>query len=172
MTNIQSLTVTLASVTLLTSAVATLRAHENDHGQAKATVGSAMVTIDYGRPTLKGRDISKMISPGQMWRIGADVPTTMESSTDLEFGGTRVPKGKHTLLARLNEPGKWSLIVSTQSLRSYGASAKLAEVPLEFQQAKDPVEELTIKLSSDSGHGVIEIAWGTARLKASFNQAQ
>jgi len=172
MSKTQTLRVTLVStfVILLPGGVI-VRAHGNNRGEAKATVGNAKVTIEYGRPTLKGRDITQMIAPGRLWRIGADAPTTIESTADLEFGGTRVPKGKHILLARLIDPGKWSLAVSTRSASSYEPSAKLAEVPMEFIQGKDPIEELTISLKTENGHGIIEIAWGIARLKAIFNQA-
>jgi membrane fusion protein, copper/silver efflux system len=156
---------------LLVGATASL-AHGNDRGQAKATIDKAQVTIDYGRPALKGRDMLKRLSPGQMWRIGSDSPTTIESNVDLDFGGTRVPKGKHILLARLAEPGKWMLVVSSKSVFDYDPSAKLAEIPLEYSEKSDPVEEVTIKLSNDGGRGVIEIAWGTARLKGSFAPAK
>jgi hypothetical protein len=143
-----------------------------DRGETKATIGKATVTIDYGRPFLKGRDPIAMLKPGQVWRIGANAPTTLESNVDLDIGGTRVPKGKHILLARVIEPGKWSLVVSTKSAFQYESSAKLAEAPMDLQEAKDPVEQLSIELSEKSGRGIIEIAWGTLRLLASFTPAK
>ncbi len=146
--------------------------HGNMRGEAKGTVGNAKVSIEYGRPALRGREMLKKIKPGQLWRIGADAPTTIESDADLVFGGTRVPKGKHILLARLAEPGKWSLVVSSKSIFEYEPAAKLAEAPMEIQEAKIPVEELTIKLTSKASQGVIEIAWGTSRLLASLGPAQ
>ena len=146
-------------------------AHGNDIGKVEKTVGGARVTIDYGRPQLKGRDINKLIQPGQMWRIGADVPTTIESDADLEFGGTRVPKGKHVLLARLVAPGQWSLVVSSAAVNRYEPSAKLAEEPMTIEQGKNSVEDLTIELTNNSGQGTIEISWGTERLLASFRAA-
>jgi hypothetical protein len=152
-------------------ALGTALGHGNEPGKAEATVGNAKVTITYGRPTLKGRDLSKMIQPGQMWRIGADVATTIESDADLDFGGTRVPKGKHVLLARLNAPGQWSLIVSSQPVGHYQPAAKLAEVPMTMETAPNSVEELSINLASDGGSGTIEIAWGTSKLSAAFKPA-
>ncbi|HVA00299.1 MAG TPA: DUF2911 domain-containing protein [Terriglobia bacterium] len=146
-------------------------AHGNDQGQAKATVGRAHVSIEYGRPTLKGRDPMQMIQPGQMWRMGADSPTTIDSDQDLLFGNTRVPKGKHILLARLAEPGKWFLVVSTKSANQYEPGAKLAEVPMKLVKATDPREELTIKLSVRGKQGFIEVDWGGSRLIASFTAA-
>lgn len=172
MKNSKPLTLGAAALVLLLAGAPAGLAHGNDRGQAKAAIGKAQVTIDYGRPALKGRDMLKKISPGEMWRLGSDAPTTLESNVDLDFGGARVPKGKHILLARLAEPGKWTLVVSSKSVLDYDPAAKLAEVPMEFHEASDSVEEVTIKLSNEGGGGVIEIAWGTARLKASFAPAK
>lgn len=161
-----------ASVGLLVFTTFAGLAHGQGRGEAKATIGNAKVAIEYGRPLLKGRDMLKMLPVGGVWRIGANEPTTITSDADLDFGGTRVAKGKHILLARLNEPGKWSLIVSSKGAFQYEPSAKLAEVPIELQDGKEPVEELTLTLSSKDGRGVIEIAWGTSRLVASFAPAK
>jgi len=147
-------------------------AHGNERGTAKAVIGSATVTIDYGRPMLKGRDLMKMIQPGEVWRIGSDAPTTIESDVDLDFGGTRVPKGKHILLSHYSGPGKWSLVVSSKAASQYEPGAKLAEVPMEVQESKAPEEEVTIQLSPKGSQGVIEIAWGTMRLTGSFSAAK
>jgi hypothetical protein len=161
---------TIFSLAVLAPAGA--RAHGNEHGQAKATIGTANVTIEYNRPMLKGRDLTKMIQPGQLWRIGADNPTTLESDADLDFGGTRVLKGKHILLARYVEPGHWSLVVSSKSAHDYEPGAKLAEVPMELSQEAEAAEMVSIQLTESGGHGVIEIAWGTLRLRASFVPAK
>lgn len=155
----------------LTLTLGSALGHGNEAGKAEATVGNAKVTITYGRPTLKGRDLNKLIQPGQMWRLGADVPTTIESDADLDFAGTRVPKGKHVLLAHFTAPGQWSLIVSSQPASHYQPAAKLAEVPMRVEEQPSSVEELTIGLQSDGSNGTIEIAWGTSKLSASFKPA-
>ena len=147
-------------------------AHGNASDDAKATIGGAQVSIDYGRPSLKGRDPLKMIQPGQLWRLGADKTTTLESDKDLDFGGTRVPKGKYILLARYTGPGKWSLVVSTKSVFQYEPSAKVAEVPLTFREENDSVETLRIQLSAQGDNGLVEVAWGKLRLAGSFSVAK
>src|SRR6516164_296662 len=162
----------VSSMGVLALVAGNLIAHGNERGTAKATIGSATVTIDYGRPMLKGRDPMKMIQPGEVWRIGSDAPTTIESDADLDFGGTRVPKGKHILLAHYIEPGKWSLVVSSKSASQFEPGAKLAEVPMEYDESRDTMEEVTIQLSAKGGQGVINIAWGTMRLTASFSAAK
>jgi len=147
-------------------------AHSQDRGAAKATIGSASVSLDYGQPSLKGRDMLKQMPLGGVWRIGSGDPTTITSDADLDFGGTRVPKGKYILLARLAEPGKWSLIVSSKGAFQYEPSARIAEVPVDLQESKDSVETLSVNLTSKGGKGVIEIAWGSSRLTSSFSVAK
>jgi hypothetical protein len=161
----------VSATSLLLLAMAGSLAHGNDRGEAKATIGGAHISIDYGRPSLKGRDPLKMLQPGRVWRIGSDASTTIESDKDLNFGGTTVPKGKHILLAHLVESGKWTLVVSTKPYNQYGPSAKIAEVPITLNEASDSVETVTIQLAEKEGRAVIEIAWGKMRLVASFTPA-
>ncbi len=143
-----------------------------DRGEAKTTIGNAKVSIEYGRPSLQGRDLMKMMQVGSVWRLGANAATTITSDADLDFGGTRVAKGKHILLARLAEAGKWSLIVSNKGAFEFEPGAKLAEIPLELREGKDSAEDLTITLTNQNGKGVVEIAWGTSRLVGSFAPAK
>ena len=161
----------LATAALMVLTSSASLAHGNERGSAKATISGAHISIDYGRPALKGRDMLGQIHPGQLWRIGSDAPTTLESDTDLNFGGTIVPKGKHILLARLVEPGKWTLVFSTKSVFDYEPSAKVAEVPLTLEDAGDSTELVTIQIAILDGTSAIEIVWGKMRLSASFKPA-
>lgn len=162
----------LSIAALLGLGFVVLFAQGSHRGEAKATVGTAHVSIDYGRPSLKGRAPLKMIGPGQVWRLGANAPTTIETDQDLLFGNTRVPKGKHILLAQMVEQGQWVLLVSNKAANEYDPNAKIAEVPMELNNASDSAEELTIKLSGHENRGDIEVAWGTSRLAASFSTAE
>jgi hypothetical protein len=163
----------LAAIGLLSlGAAVLLLAQGGSRGEAAATMGSAHVSIDYGRPMLKGRDPLSMISPGQVWRLGASAPTTINTDQDLQFGSTRVPKGKHILLAQMAEPGKWVLVVSTKAWDAYDASAKIAETPMKLEKGQDSVEQMTIKLSGHGNQGDLEVAWGTSRLAATFSVAE
>ena len=168
MTKIRPFLIGIATVVLVLLTTNAGVAHGAERGSAKATINGAHITIDYGRPMLRGRDMLAQLKPGQLWRIGADAPTTLESDKDLDFGGTVVPKGKHILLAKLVEPGKWTLVFSSKSVFQYEESAKIAEVPLTFQEANDSDEMVTLKLTDQDGSGVLEIAWGKMRLTTSF----
>lgn len=172
MTSLNRLSLSVSTLGLLTFMATGSLAHGNERGEAKATIGNAHVSIDYGRPSLKGRDPLKMMQPGKFWRIGADASTTIESDAPLDFGGVRVPKGKHILLAHLVAPGKWTLVVSTKPYNQYEPGAKIAEVPMTLAEAQDPVETVTIQVVKKDGGGNIEIAWGKMRLSASFTAAK
>jgi hypothetical protein len=158
----------IAALAVLGLAAMPSLAHGQERGLAKATIGKANVSIDYGRPELKGRDMLGKMQPGAVWRIGANEATTLTTDADLDFGGKRIAKGKHILLARLAEGGKWSLLVSTKGAFQFEEGGVLGEIPLTLTQAKDSVEALTITLTAQGDKGTIEIAWGTSRLTGSF----
>jgi hypothetical protein len=162
----------LVAIALFSLGAALLLAQGGDRGEASATIGPAHVSIDYGRPMLRGREPLSMITPGMVWRLGASAPTTIDTDHDLLFGNTHVPKGKHILLAQMTQPGKWVLLVSNKAYDAYDASAKIAEAPMKLQNGQASVEQMTIKLSGHGNQGHIEVAWGTSRLAASFSVAE
>ena len=68
-----------------------------DRGAAEATVGGAQVSITYGRPELKGRDMLGMLADGQVWRLGMNEATVFETDQDLAFGDASLKAGKYSL---------------------------------------------------------------------------
>src|SRR2546422_806740 len=63
---------------------------ETPRGTASATVGGKKVTIDYGRPALKGRSIDellKQLPEDRMWRAGENQVTTLTTEGDITIGG-------------------------------------------------------------------------------------
>ncbi|TAM81034.1 MAG: DUF2911 domain-containing protein [Acidobacteria bacterium] len=162
----------IAAIAALSLGTIVLLAQSSRRGEASATIGSAHVSVDYGRPILRGRDPLSMLQSGQVWRLGANTPTTIDSDHDLLFGNTRVPKGKHILLAQFVEPGKWVLLASTKTYDEYDSGAKIAETPMKVENGQDSVNQLTIKLSANGNQGDLEVSWGTSRLAATFRVAE
>src|SRR5205807_1014333 len=67
-------------------------------GTAEVTLKGSKITIDYSRPSMKGRKIVGELLPyGKVWRTGANEATTLTTETALNIGGTNVPAGKYTL---------------------------------------------------------------------------
>ena len=81
----------------------------------KATIDGANISIEYGRPYMKGRKIEGGLIPyDSIWRAGADEATTLTSDKALVIGGTKVPAGKHTLYVAATA-GDWQLAINNQT---------------------------------------------------------
>ena len=100
-------------------------AQGNPRGEAKALVAGKEVAIDYGRPSLKGRDMLGQAQVGQAWRMGADAATGLKTDADLAFGSVNVPKGEYILTATKVAADEWHLNILSKADRS-----KVADVPL------------------------------------------
>jgi len=61
---------------------------------ARATIGGATFTVDYGRPLLRGRRLLGDVIPfDNVWRTGANAATQFTTSTQITVAGIRVPAG-------------------------------------------------------------------------------
>jgi len=129
--------------------------------RGKAALVESGITIDYGRPSAKGRDVMGMIQPGSSWRMGADAATTLATEKDLQVGTTRVARGSYTLSASFIEKEKWNLVLSKDG-------AAVAEVPGRFEKDQPLVEQMTIELRGQGNQVSLVLTWGTYRLTADF----
>jgi Protein of unknown function (DUF2911) len=139
-------------------------AQGNPRGEAKATVAGKAVSIDYGRPSLKGRDMLGQAQVGQAWRMGADAATTLKTDADLSFGSVAVPKGEYVLTATKVEADKWTLNV----LDKGDKSKKVADIPLAAAKAEGSAEMFTVDLKGEGNKGELRMQWGTTALKTDF----
>lgn len=142
------------------------------HETVKSTVGSANISIEYGRPYIRGRKIMGGLVPyGRVWRTGADAATTLTTSKPLVIGGTTVPAGKITLYTLPGED-QWKLILNKQTGQwgtEYDQSQDLARVDLAKQTLTAPVDQLTIAIEPGAGNaGTLKISWETTELSVPF----
>ena len=136
---------------------------QTDRGEAKATVAGKVVTIDYGRPSLKGRDMLGQAQVGQAWRMGSGAATTLKTDADLTLAAVSVPKGEYILTATKTAEDAWLLNVLAKADR-----AKVVDVPLAFSKGADSVEVFTVDLAAQGSKGELKLTWGTTALKAAF----
>jgi len=72
-------------------------------------VGLTDVTIEYSRPSAKGRVVFGELVPfGQPWRAGANAATKISFSSDVKIGGADVQAGSYALLIT-PQADKWRL---------------------------------------------------------------
>jgi hypothetical protein len=130
----------------------------------QATVGSARLWIDYGRPALRGRDVwVNGVLGDTLWRTGANAATQLRTDADLVIGGATVPAGTYTLWTATT--GGYRLVVNRQTANVYDARSDLVRVPLRESVVPAPVERFTIDVEPQSAGGaLLELTWGTKRL--------
>lgn len=136
-------------------------AHGAERGEAKLTLAGKAISIEYGRPSLAGRDMLAQLQPGQAWRMGADSPTALKTDADLAFGSAAVPAGQYVLRAKRSADNKWTLIVNKDT-------EAVAEVPLAEEKLAQPVELFTIELTGGGSNGRFVMKWGVSGLSAPF----
>jgi hypothetical protein len=86
------------------------------HYKSEWDVKGAHITIEYGRPYLKGRTIGKELAPyGQPWRTGADEATIITSDKPLKFGQIALAAGTTYTINTLPSATGWQLIIGKLS---------------------------------------------------------
>ena len=136
---------TLSSVLAVSLGLAvTATAQMNPRGEAKVTLAGKPIVVDYGRPSLKGRDMLGQAVVGQEWRMGADTATTLQTPATLSFGSTQVPAGEYVLRAKKVSDTDWVLLLKR-------GEEVAAEVPLKASPLDKSVETFTIDLAQEKG---------------------
>jgi hypothetical protein len=139
---------------------------------ARATVGSATLWIDYGRPSLRGRNVWEHGVLGDtIWRTGANAATQLSTSADLLANGMTIPAGKYTLWTHVSANGSYELIINKQTGQwgtVYDANQDLVRLPLQAADVPVSVERFTISIDGQGSEGAIRLAWGMKQLSLPF----
>ena len=139
-------------------------------GSATLTFASGKsVTIDYSRPSMRGRKIFGGLVPyGQVWRTGANAATSLKTDVDLVIGGAKVPAGSYTLYTIPNENG-WKLIINKQTGQwgtDYDEKEDLARVEMKVSKNASPTEQFTISFDqTGKTSGVLKLEWADTLAK-------
>lgn len=155
------------ALAVLALALAPAALAQSPRGSVEAMVGSATVSVDYGRPSLKGRDMLAQAADGMVWRLGADQATTLTTSAAIKIGDTNLDAGSYSLFAR-KSGDDWVLLVNSQTGQwgtEHDASMDVAEVPLSTMSAS-PTEQFTITIADHGGTQMIHFTWGETMLMA------
>lgn len=141
------------------------------HVRTQWTIDGAAITIEYGRPSLKGRPDAQVMPPGQPWRTGADEATLITTDRALTFGPATLAPGTYTIntqpgaewqiiFGTLGKPGQWGV--------PYQAPLEISRAPMKVGKTKAPVEQLTISLDDTPAGGTLRIEWGTTSATIAF----
>jgi hypothetical protein len=167
-------TVGWVCVGLLSVVVAAPARAQAGRGKAELKAGSGSITINYGRPSLKGRDMLSQLQQGDFWRMGMNEATVVKTSVDLGFGATKVTKGSYSLW--LTKAGEAFELVFNSQTGQWGTEHNPAKdvhkVPMVTASLTSPVETFTIALQPAPKGGILELTWGAMKLSAPFEVGQ
>ena len=148
-------------------------APSTNRGTAEIVLGSTRVSINYGRPELKGRDMFSQLPDGQVWRLGMNEATTFETNSDLLLGQTVIQTGKYSIWARKVSSNNWRLIFNSEA-DIWGLDRKaendITELPLEHSEVAESVEQFSIEMNPVADRSAeILMQWATLQLRTTFN---
>lgn len=140
-------------------------AQKSPRVQADGSIGGAKITVDYGAPSVKGRQIwGGLEQYGKVWRAGANENTTVSFDKNVKVGGKEIAAGKYGFFIIPNEEGNWTVIFSKKN-DAWGAySYTEAEDALRVDVAPEFVEDNQEQLMYAVGEDGILFAWEKARL--------
>jgi hypothetical protein len=137
---------------------------------ARAVIGAATFSVDYGRPLARGRTLlGDVIGYDRVWRTGANAATQLTTSAPITLAGLSLPAGTYTLWTVPHRQGV-DLIVNRQTGQwgtEYGRAHDLGRAPMQAGSVGTTVEKFTISIEPrDTRHGTLAMAWGTFRWTA------
>ncbi|MBC7843650.1 MAG: DUF2911 domain-containing protein [Gemmatimonadaceae bacterium] len=118
-----------------------------------ATVGSAHITLDYGRPAMRGREIWGTLVPmDTTWRFGANAAAQFRTDKTLVIGGTPIDAGFYTLWLYPSS-GQSLLIVNAQTGQwgtAYDSKKDVARIAIEKLAPRTKSDErFTVTIEGD-----------------------
>jgi hypothetical protein len=144
-------------------------------GNTESTVHGAEITVDYGTPLKRGREIWGALVPfGEVWRTGANQATHFSTDRDLVFGSGAetlvVPAGDYTLFSIPAADGGVLMInqQTGQTGTAYNAERDLGKVSLTTRALPEVVEVFTIRVDQTARGGELRLQWDKTELVAPF----
>ncbi len=145
--------------------------------EAIATMGGKTISIKYGAPSVKGRQI---FGPGgrvskdgtyPVWRAGANSATKFHTDVNLDIQGLKVPAGDYTIYAKV-DGDLWHFIVSKQTGQwgtVYKSDMDLGHVKMTMSKPGALVETLKYTVTETGAKaGKIQIEWENVAASVTF----
>lgn len=144
---------------------------QGDRGKAELKAGDGSITIDYGRPSLKGRDMLSMLAEGSFWRMGSNAASVLKTPVDLTFGSVKVPAGEYSIWLKRTGADTFELVFNSQTGQwglQHDVSKDLYAAPMKKEAQSNSTETFTIRLKPAANGGTFILDWGNTLLSADF----
>ncbi len=139
------------------------------------TVGLTDVTVEYSRPSAKGRTIfgdDALVPNGKIWRTGANSVTQVTFSSDVMIEGKELAAGKYGVLT-LPSATTWAVHFYTfekSSWSSYTEATPALAVSVTPKKSADVAESFTISIDDIKSDGAtMNIKWANTAVPVSIS---
>jgi hypothetical protein len=123
----------------------------------------ATVSIDYSRPSLKGRTLSELAPSGKVWRTGANEATVIETSQDLKVEGKELAAGKYSIYSIPGEK-EWTIIFN-KAWKNWGTvyneSDDILRIQVKAGKSKAFTEMMSFEIAKE---GKVHLLWGDTQI--------
>lgn len=133
--------------------------------KVEQAVGLSTVSVDYSRPSVKGRTVFGDLVPyGKVWRTGANSSTIIKFTDDVTIEGKQIPAGEYAILSIPNQ-NEWTIILSKNTklggnVGAYKQEEDQARFTVKPQQNPRKVESFTINFANLKPDAAdVEILW-------------
>lgn len=130
--------------------------------------GNNQMAVHYNRPYKKERPIFGSLVPfGEVWRTGANEPTTFSTGKRINFGGQTLPPGNYTLWT-IPGPETWSIIlnnkqyswgITSEGVASRQPESDVLQVDVPAESTKSTVEQFTIDFVGGGRNPSLVFSW-------------
>jgi len=134
-------------------------------GTLTQVVGLTTVSVDYSRPSARGRKImGGLVRYGDLWRTGANLNTTVSFSDDVNVGGKDLPAGKYGLYTR-PQADQWEIYFYKKNNiggipKDWEEDQVALTIAVPAQYFQPMVETFTISFSDLNSNGaLLNLIW-------------
>ena len=138
----------------------------------KQNVGLTEISVEYSRPSAKGRKIFGDVVPfGEIWRTGANSATKFTTTDSITIAGKGLKKGTYILLTK---PGKdeWEIILNKNpevSVFNYKPEDNVLSVKVKPQTLMSNVESFSMMISDVTNTSAsLDIMWEKTLIRVPF----
>lgn len=134
----------------------------------KQTIGlidGVKITVQWGSPSVKGREIWGMLVPyDEVWRTGANESTNIEVDKDILVEGKLLKAGRYGIYSIPRETGKWTVIFNSvwNAWGSFEYDEKKDVLRVDVDKSDNPLSEtLEFALEADG----VYFMWEKVKVK-------
>lgn len=138
------------------------------------TVGLTDVTLEYSRPSMKGRTIFGDLVPyDKLWRLGANMNTKITFSDDVTVGSSTLKAGSYAVYATPSQ-NTWEIVFYTDSNngglpQNWDDSKVAAKVTAEVNPLPFDIETFTMSFDNlTNGSAVLGMFWANVYVGVEF----